>query len=171
MKKSYIFLFITSLILVSLAFLFQKQLSQFESLGLLGIFLINLFGNATLFLPAPAIASVVAGGLVYPPILVAFFSALGGSLGDMVGFLLGHTGKKIFIKNHPRIYVVLKDAFHKFGPLVILVFAFIPNPFFDAIGILGGVFHFPAWRFFIFMFIGRIARNILLAYAGASFNL
>lgn len=172
MNKRYVFALalILSILLIILAFFLAQQLAQFKSLGLLGIFLINLIGNATVFLPAPAVVSVVAGGAVYPPFAVAFISGLGAALGDMVGFLFGISGKKLFIKNHHKLYVVFKDLFHKFGGLVIFVAAFMPNPFFDAIGIVGGVFSYPPVKFFLLLFAGRILRNLLLAYTGFVFS-
>lgn len=169
MNKSGLAIFIASLLAIAGALLFQEKISQFQSLGLLGIFLINLIGSATLFLPAPAIVSVVAGGAVYPFFLVALVSAFGASLGDMVGFLLGHSGRKIFIKNHHRFYMILRDLFHKLGGIAIFGFAFVPNPFFDFVGISAGLFHFPPARFFLFMFLGRLLRNILLASLGSIF--
>lgn len=167
MKRSYIFAFIISIIFIVLVYIFQDWLVQLKSLGLLGIFLINLIGNATVFLPAPAIASVVAGGIIYSPLAVAFSSALGASLGDMVGFLLGKSGKELFIKNHHAWYVFLKDLFKRYSDVVILLFAFVPNPFFDVVGILAGVFTISPYRFFILLFIGRLVRDIILAYTGS----
>ncbi|MFH1832934.1 MAG: VTT domain-containing protein [Candidatus Levyibacteriota bacterium] len=163
MKKTYLLIFVASLVLVALAFFFQDKLSHFRTLGLLGIFLINFFGSATIFLPAPAIVSVVAGGMIYPPILVALISALGGAFGDGLGFLLGHSSKEVFkLKKHKFLYPTLEDLFKKYGAIIIVVFAFIPNPLFDAIGILAGIFSFSPGRFFTFLFLGRLLRNIIL---------
>lgn len=168
-KRRIILLFFISVTFIALSILFRNYLSQFKSLGILGIFLINFFGNATLFLPAPAIASVVAGGLVYPPILVALASSLGAALGDLIGFSIGHSGKSLFIKNHHRWYMIFKDLFHKFGLMIVFIFAFFPNPFFDAIGIVAGVFGIPLKRFFVALLLGRLLRNLLLAYFGSLF--
>lgn len=169
-KRQAALVFIISLILIVGAFSFQQNLSQFRSAGYLGIFLINFFGSATLFLPAPAIASVVVGGVLYPPLFVAFVAALGAALGDMIGFVLGHSGRKIFLKDHKKWYFISKDLFKKFGSIVILVFAFIPNPFFDGIGILAGALSFSSTRFFVLLFVGRLMRNVLLAFLGSAFS-
>lgn len=171
-RRGYFFVLtlLLSLLLIVLAFYLQKQLSSFQSLGLFGIFLINLVGNATVFLPAPAFVSVVAGGFVYPPLAVAVVSGFGGAIGDMVGFLFGISGKKLFIKNHHKLYILFKDLFHKFGGIVIFVAALVPNPFFDVIGIVGGVFFYPPVKFFLLLFAGRLIRNLLLAYAGSVFS-
>lgn len=162
MNRLAIFIFTFSLLLIVIAFSFRDELVRFESLGLLGIFLVNLIGSATLFLPAPAIASVVAGGVVYQPLWVALLAALGAALGDMIGFLLGHSSKEIFIKNHHIWYKLLKDLFHRLGFLVIIIFSFVPNPVFDFVGITAGLFKFPLIRFFILVFAGRLLRNLLL---------
>lgn len=169
MKKSYIFTLILSVILIAVAFFFHQKLAEFRSLGLFGIFLINLIGSATLFLPAPAIASVVAGGGIYPPLAVALLASLGASLGDMVGYLLGTSSKHILLENKEGYLKILTFYFKKYGALVIVVLAFFPNPFFDAIGITAGVLGYPPKKFFLWMFVGRLARNIVLAYVGNRF--
>lgn len=169
MKKSYIFTLILSIVLIMVAFLFHEKLSEFRSLGLLGIFLINLIGSATLFLPAPGIASVVAGGGIYSPLAVAIIASLGASIGDMVGYLLGTSSKHILLKDKDGYFKMLTYYFKKYGALVIILLAFFPNPFFDAIGIVAGVLGYPLKKYFLWMFVGRLARNVLLAFVGNRF--
>lgn len=149
-------------------FFFQDKLSQFRALGLLGIFILNFFSSVTIFLPAPGIATVVAGGALYNPILVGIFAGLGAALGDMVGFILGKSGKEVFLKKKEGFkYAVFKDLFLHYGTWVIFIFAFIPNPLFDAIGIIAGAFSYPPKKFFIVMLISRVLRNLVLASIGA----
>lgn len=170
MKKSSVFILIVSLLLVLLAFAFHERLSEFKSLGLFGIFLVNLFGSATIFLPAPAIASVFAGGIIYSPFMVAFVASIGSAVGEIVGFLIGHSGKEIFLNKHHILYKAIKNSFLQFGSILIFVFAFVPNPFFDVIGILAGIFSFSPRRLIVLIFLGRFLRNILLALTGAAFS-
>lgn len=164
-----VLIFVLSLAIVILAYQFRSQLEQFRSLGLFGILLINFIGNVTLFLPAPAIASVVAGGSIYPPIAVALSAAFGASLGDMVGFLFGLSGKKLTAKKQGRLYERVTSLFKKYGTVLIFLFAFIPNPFFDGIGIIAGALSYPPKQFFVIMLLARFTRNLLLAYAGAKY--
>lgn len=169
LKLDYLLMLLVSLALIGVSFYFRDELSHFSTLGLLGIFIVNIIGSATLFLPAPAIASVVAGGFLFNPISVAIVAALGSAIGDMVGFLLGHSGKEIFLKKNSFWYKFLKQAFHRFGAIFIIIFSFIPNPLFDAIGIFAGVFSYSPIKFFFYVLVGRFLRNLLLAYLGASF--
>lgn len=166
-RYQWVFMLVLSLVLVVLAFAFQEKLSEFRSLGLLGIFLVNLIGSATLFLPAPAIASVVAGAVIYPALAVALVASLGAGLGDMVGFLLGRSSKELLLRSQNRMYLLVQDVFRRYGGVAVMVIAFIPNPFFDAIGIVAGVFSYSPYKFFFWTFLGRFLRNILLAMIGA----
>lgn len=168
-KLKYILLFLTSILIIFLSFYFRDELSELGSLGLAGIFIVNIFGSATLFLPAPGIASVFAGGIVFNPLIVAIVASLGSAIGDMVGYLLGHSGKEILFKKNSFWYKVFKEVFHKWGGAFIIIFSFIPNPVFDAVGIFAGIFSFSPWKFFIYVLIGRFLRNILLALFGSAF--
>ena len=168
-KRNYFLLFLASIAFVAVSYYFRTELTHLGSLGLLGIFIINILGSATLFLPAPAIATVVAGGFLYNPLFVAILSALGSAIGDMVSFALGHSGKEIFLKKNSFWYKVLKLTFHRFGAAFIILFSLIPNPIFDAVGIFAGIFSYSPIKFFFYVLVGRFLRNLLLAYLGASF--
>ena len=169
LKLDSLIILIVSILIIGLSFYFRDELSKFSSLGLLGIFLINLIGSATLFVPAPGIATVVAGGFLYNPLFVAIVSALGSAVGDLVGYALGHSGKEVLFKNHPFWYKVLKETFHKFAAIFIIFFSFIPNPIFDFVGIFAGVFHYSLYKFLVYVLIGRFLRNLLLAGIGSIF--
>ena len=162
----WIVLFLVSIGVIILAIFFQDKLSQFRSLGLLGIFLANVLGSATLFLPAPAIVTVIAGGIVYPPILVGLVGAMGATIGDMVGYVVGFSGEKVFLKKDYGFYTTFTHIMKRFGGIVIFIFAFFPNPLFDAIGITSGVLGYSVTKFFLWTFLGRLVRNLLLAYFG-----
>lgn len=168
MKLKYILIFALSIAFMVGAFVFREQLTQLKSLGLLGIFLINFLGNATVIFPAPGIISVVAGGALYPPFLVAAVSALGGSFGDMVGFSLGASGEGLLVKKDNKWYMRLERIFKKASGIVIFLFAFIPNPLFDFVGIMAGAFRYSPIQFFLIMLCGRFARALLLAYFGSA---
>lgn len=168
-RWAYVGSFLLSVVLIWVAFRFQHRLTHFRSLGLLGIFLINLIASATIFVPAPGIASVVAGGALYPPFFVGIVAALGASLGDMLSYILGRAGKQVVLSHtETKWYHWIHDAFSRYAMIVIFLFALIPNPFFDAVGILAGVSEYPPVRYFTVMFTGRLLRNIFLALIGAN---
>lgn len=169
LNHRHILIFILAILIIISPIYFQNQLSNFKSFGILGIMFINFLASATIFLPAPAIATVVAGGALYSPFTVALTSSFGASLGEIVGFLLGHSGKNLFYKKHHITFLVIKDLFHSFGAIIIFLVAFIPNPIFDLVGVFAGFVHYPLVRFFVLVFIARIIRNFLLASLGSAF--
>lgn len=169
LKLDSLIVLIISIAIIGLSYYFRAELAKFASLGLVGIFIVNIIGSATLFVPAPGIATVVAGGFLFNPILVATVAAVGSALGDMVGYALGKSGKEILLKNHHFWYKIFKETFHKFGAIFVIFFSFVPNPLFDFVGVFAGIFHYSIYKFLAYVLIGRFLRNLLLAYLGASF--
>lgn len=165
----WVILFIVSVAIVISAFIFQSELEHVRSLGLLGIFLANLIGSLTIFIPAPGIVTVIAGGIVYPPLLVGLVATLGSSFGDMLAFVVGISGKKVFLKKEFKVYTWLVYLMRQFGAVTIFVLAFFPNPIFDAVGIIAGAVGYSPYKFFLWIFLARLSRNILLAFFGAQF--
>lgn len=162
----YFLAFILSILITVFAVVFHDKLLHLQTFGLLGIFLINFFSTVTLFLPNFSAVTVVAGGFLYNPILVAIVATLGGVLGDASSYVIGRTGKEVFIKNEGKLFKAVEKFFTKNGVIVIFLLALIPNPVFDAFGILAGGLKFSFKKYFLAMLAGRIIRNVLLAYLG-----
>lgn len=173
MNKKYlsILILILSLILSIGLFIFRDYFKDFQSLGLLGIFIINFVSSATFFVSGPAFLTVIAGGAIYHPLLVAFIASLGASSGDMVSYFFGYSGRSLTEHRLRKKlwFIVMEDVFKAYGSIFIFVFAVIPNPFFDAIGLFAGILGMKYSKFFIFMLTGRFARFIILALIGAKY--
>ena len=163
--------FLLSIVLSVAFYAYRDFFREASSLGLFGLFIINFVSSATFFVSAPAFLTIITGGNLYSPVLVAVVAALGACLGDMLGFAFGHSGRKLTKKKLDRHKAVrfLEKHFHRHGALIIFLLAIIPNPFFDAIGILAGVVNYPVFRFFVIMLVGRFIRYWALAQVGASF--
>lgn len=155
---------------LSVAFIiFKDLLKDASALGLFGIFLINAIASATLFVASPAFLTVFTGGSIYPPVLVALAGSLGSASGDILGFVLGSSGRKVLdhkLQKHFWLRV-LESVFRKHANWILFLFAFIPNPIFDSIGILAGIFAVPLPRFFAIVFVGRFIRFLAFAYLGS----
>ncbi|MBI3984958.1 MAG: VTT domain-containing protein [Candidatus Levybacteria bacterium] len=167
-----IFLFIVSLLISLGAFIYRDYFESAQTLGLVGLFIINLVSSATFFVSGPAFLTVIAGGSVYNPLLVAFIASLGASIGDLVSFALGHSGRHVALRRlekHPW-FVFIEKVFKKHGFWIIFLFALIPNPLFDAIGLIAGVFRLNWKIFFVLILLGRFTRFIILALIGAKID-
>lgn len=164
-------LFFASLAVSLGAFFFKDYFIEARGLGLLGIFIINFVSSATFFVSGPAFLTVIAGGSIYPPLLVAFVASLGASFGDLISFAFGFSSRHVALKKfekHPW-FISIERLFKRHGIWIIFLFAFFPNPIFDAVGLLAGIFRLNWILFFAIMLLGRFARFILLAQIGASF--
>lgn len=163
--------FFLSLLLSILFFVYKDYFKGTEALGILGIFIINLVSSATLFVSGPAFLTIVAGGSLYHPWLVAISGSLGSALGDCVGYVFGYSGRELIAKevHKKKWYRLVHKYFHSYGGWILFGFAFIPNPLFDSIGIIAGVFKYPIWKFFIIVLSGRFIRYYMLARFGAFF--
>lgn len=164
------FIFLLSIVLSIAFYVFRDFFREASSLGLIGLFFINLVSGASIFFPAPSFLTVIAGGNLYPPLLVALISSFGASIGDMVSFLFGASGRQLTrekLERNPKMRF-LEKHFEKHGALIIFLMAIIPNPVFDAIGIFAGILNYSPIRFFVIMLIGRFLRYWLLAKVGAS---
>ena len=168
-KLFYAILFLFSALLLFSPLYFRIDLQSLKSFGILGVAILNFISSATLFFPAPGFLATGIGGALYNPILVAIAASAGSTLGESVGFIFGHSSRKI---THPKDHTFMESLYkiihHKHGSFLIILLAFIPNPFFDAVGIVAGLALYPLRKFLMLVFIGRFARDLIVAYVGSA---
>ena len=163
-KRLRVFILIFSLVLGISAFIFGKQIENLQDLGYLGVFIANLVGSATIFLPVPALATTVAVGAFLNPILTGVFSAVGSTMGELTGYYAGVGGGE-FIKKDKKVEKVKK--WMKTGGLwVVFALAVLPNPLFDLTGVISGASGISVWRYLVAVFSGKLIKFITLSYAG-----
>ena len=144
-------------------------------IGVVALFFISIIGNASLFLPVPVdiillfLAPIDFLGLgIITPFILGLVVALGASIGEFSGYLVGLAGIKSFEsmkKKEVEKLGLLKDKLEKVGIPLIAFFAFTPLPF-DLIGIAAGLSKYSKKKFFIGCFAGKLPRYVILAYAG-----
>jgi membrane protein DedA with SNARE-associated domain len=143
----------------------RNRVEEFQEFGYPGIFLIALLANATILLPAPGVAVIYAMGAIFPnPLLVGLAAGLGGTIGELSGYLAGFSGQAIVERTD--IYNRVKPWVDKYGGWAILVLSAIPNPFFDIAGIAAGVAKMPLQTFVLFSGIGQLIKMTIFAVAG-----
>lgn len=144
---------------------FRNQMGWLEEYGYLGAFIISALASATIIVPAPGWLSVVALAAVLNPFWVGVASAMGATLGEMNGYLLGFGGRSAVEK--VRGYARVEGWMKRWGGRTIFVLALIPNPLFDVAGMASGALRFPLWKFILFGGAGRVIKYLCIAYAGA----
>lgn len=142
----------------------QRLLLDYANIGYWGIFLSCLISNSTVFLPAPSITIVFTFASVYPPFIVATVGAFGAALGEVTGYVLGYSGRAVI---DDKNYLLAENWTKRFGFGAIFLFAFLPLPLFDLVGVSSGVLRVPFGGFLISTFLGKWFKMLIYAYLGA----
>lgn len=142
----------------------RTQVERFAGFGYPGIFLIALLANATVLLPAPGVAVIYAMGAIFNPFAVGLAAGLGGTFGELSGYLAGFSGQAVV--ERMDIYNKVKPWVDKYGGWTILVLSALPNPFFDIAGIAAGIAKMPIQTFLLFTGVGQLIKMTAFALAG-----
>ncbi len=144
-------------------------------IGVIGLFFVSIIANASLFFPLPLDLLLAPISVVeflhlgiFSPLLLGFVVALGASIGEFSGYVIGYLGITTFNKMKKEEIAqlkVLRDQLNKVGIPLLILFAFTPLPF-DVIGIAAGLAKYSKVKFFIGCFLGKFPRYVLIAYAG-----
>ena len=144
----------------------QDAIEEFAIYGYPSIFFISVLGNATIIFPAPVFALAFTVGGILNPVLVGIAVGCGAAIGEMTGYLAGFGGRGIL--EDKEIYRKLTALMTRWGAWIIFLLALIPNPVFDAGGIIAGALRMPWWKFLSAAAVGKSIRFIILALIGAS---
>jgi len=131
-----------------------ERVNQLKNYGYLGAFLISLIGNASILLPGIALSALTGlGVLLYSgagiagPVLVGIAGGAGAALGEIVGYMVGYSGRGIIEKR-------------RWGSIAIFGFALVPL-FFDLVGLAAGALRFPLWKFILICWAGRTVLYVV----------
>ena len=144
----------------------HTSLKGFALAGYLIVFIVTLLSSATIFIPAPGLAVVMAAATQWNPAIVAIVASIGDALGEFVGYAVGYWGTKIIITRHVGAYDRAVAWMQRYGVWAIFLFALIPLMLFDLVGLAAGALRVRPWKFFLACWGGRIPRAFLLAYVG-----
>ena len=171
-----LFLIVLSALTLGLMYLFTLVEARLESSlpGLAyyaygAVFLVTLVSSATVVLPAPALAFVLAVASRWDPIYVALASSLGSTLGEVTSYLLGLWAGAAVSRRRPELYRRAMGWMHRYGLLAVWFVAFFPVMVFDLVGMAAGALRMPMWKFFLAVWAGRLPRAFIEVYTGGAF--
>lgn len=145
------------------------DLGTLAAIGYPGVFLVMLVSGTSTFLPMPALASVLAAGAVWNPLLVGIAAGAGNATGETIACLVCRAAASVVHSlDRSRWIGILRGWFQRHGFLTILAIALIPNPIFDMVGILAAVTGYPLRRFWLACVIGNCAKYTAMAHFGQS---
>lgn len=153
-------------------FLFRDIVSEVGNWGYLGAFIIGFVANATVMFPMPGLLLLFALGSSFNPVLIGLAGAAGGAIGEMSGYLVGYSGKKLLGRNATlrRAEVWMK----RWGSAGIFAFALLPILPLDVAGLAAGALRFPIWKFLLAAFAGKailyVGLTVLTAWGWDTIN-
>ncbi|MFW9930338.1 MAG: DedA family protein [Candidatus Thorarchaeota archaeon] len=159
--------------------IFQTLSEFFSRYGYWVIFFGVMLENGGIPIPGETVL-LFAGFLAYhgkidlfPSILVAI---AGATLGDSMGFLIGHYGGRPFVNRFIRRFPLARKSFDhsqelflKYGQWAVFTGRFITGLRMFA-GIIAGLFRMPYRRFLFFNFTGATVWAIAIIYVGFLFG-
>lgn len=157
-----------------LAIFIIQQTGELGKYGLLAypiLFVVQGLVSATLFLPAPGVALAAAAGAVLDPLWVGIFTGLGSATGELSGYLLGYYGRRAVPTDTSRLWRLAERGFRRWGFVALIGLALVPNPAFDALGVLAGSLRYPLGRFWLATAAGKIVKFCSIAYLSSLFSL
>ncbi|MGA2308773.1 MAG: VTT domain-containing protein [Candidatus Bathyarchaeia archaeon] len=144
--------------------------------GYLGVFVMSLAGAMSIIVPVPDTIVVftlaglkIGGGWVFAPLLIALAATLGGAIGELSGYLLGLSSKKVITGKYKKNVDFLVKVFNKFGAIAIFAFALTPLPD-DLVFIPLGASRYNPIKAFAPALTGKLLLSLAVAY-GSRFSI
>ena len=152
-----LFIFIVGLSIA--IFLLRDKIKDVSNISYLGLFLLCFLANSTVLLPAPSLMIAASCALIMNPILVAITAAMGSTLGEFVGYIFGTVAKDL----SPRFQRILDKFTSKIHneTLLVFIFAVLPLPLFDVVGIYSGGTKMNLIKFFAVCYIGKLIKMLV----------
>mgnify|MGYP001155568034 CR=1 FL=1 len=83
---------------------------------------------------------------------------------ELTGYLAGFSGQGV-VENR-KWYDRISGWMKKYGGIIILVLAIIPNPLFDIAGMVAGTLRMPLWKYLLWSWPGKCFKMLLFALGG-----
>ena len=144
-----------------------KWVLGFGSWGYVGAFFISLIASATIILPAPGIAVIIAMGTALDPVLLGIVAGIGSAVGELSGYLAGASGRALIPSHQRTQFERLHRLTDRYGAILLLVLSAIPFPLFDFAGIIAGMIKIRIATFLTTVAVGKSIKYIIMIMLGA----
>ena len=127
-------------------------MKKWMPLTLLGLLLTCFVMNSTVLLPSSSLLVVLEYSYVLNPLSVIIVGAIGASLGELTGYMVGVEGGTIVRK------ITRRANFRTHSFWLVALFAVVPFPIFDIAGIVAGSIRMNPLKFLMAGFIGKAVK-------------
>jgi membrane protein YqaA with SNARE-associated domain len=165
---------VLTILMIAAILYYGEEIGRLKQYGYIGAFIISILGGATIIIPVPMLAVVLALGSAmadpWSALLLAVSAALGELIGALTIYMTGHgAGRAIMNSKHGRIqsaYERMLGLMERRGPLVLFIVASVINPFFYPAALAAGVLRFGLKRYIFIVLAGKLIKCMTVVYAG-----
>lgn len=140
--------------------IYREQIQQMALVGYLSVAVACAISNASILLPSSSTLIVVAAASSLNPMLCVLAGGLGTALGEQSSYICGRIGRKGIDDNENTEKRVMKWM-KRHDALTVFVFAFLPLPIFDIVGIAAGVFRMNWIKYMVSAVLGKTLKFFL----------
>jgi membrane protein DedA with SNARE-associated domain len=185
-KRGIIFGVLTVVVTVALAFVViyyrdaLMSVVHIEKYGLLGVFIFAFIAGSVvnfvatpfpywlLVFTVPSLLAPTQG--VLAPLWVGLISALGASLGQLLTFMVGYSGSRLYhkftVNIDNRFYNRAIGWAKRHGSWSVFVMSALFNPLHLPMTIAIAALHYPPLKFFVFSLLGNLVKSLFIAFCG-----
>jgi membrane protein YqaA with SNARE-associated domain len=144
----------------------RPDLSTLSHYGYPGIYVMMLLSSATVLLPAPGMAFVLAASTFWNPLAVGIAAGLGAATGELTGYIIGYGGRDALEGRYAKLMHRFEGWLRKYGLVALFAMAVIPNPVFDVVGLAAGSLGYPVWKFLLAVGAGNLIKYVAVSLLG-----
>ena len=176
-RRTAIFMAIASVVvtvgLFAVVIIFEDRVKVMQQWGYLGAFLISILGGATIIIPVPMLAVVVALAAALGTVGEAALLGLSAAAGELIGAIIIYytgrgAGKAITSNSQSRLQKIfdkMVSFIERRGSLALFAVSFIINPLFYPAAFVCGAIKFKLTKFLIVVTIGKLIKCMTVVYA------
>ena len=136
--------------------------------GYVGAFIVSLVASATIVLPAPGLAIIIAMSPSLNPVLLGVVAGVGSAVGELTGYAAGAGGSFLIPPERQAQFERVRHLTSRYGALILAILAALPFPLFDFAGIVAGALRMRVGRFLLAVGIGKSIKYVILIMLSAT---
>ena len=133
--------------------------------GLLALLIITFVSYSVI--PFPSEAAIAMAVIMFNPFYIMIVVLIGSTFGSMTSYYIGYKGIRKIFKKNSNIDKNAKKLFHKYGPVSILFFGWLPL-IGDPMIILAGSVEMKFGKFLLYSTLGRLIYFTITIIFGLS---
>jgi uncharacterized membrane protein YdjX (TVP38/TMEM64 family) len=166
-----IFCVVITVLMCVAIIIYKDQVQELQQYGYFGAFFISILGGATVIVPVPMLAIVVALGAVMPmPWLVAIAAALGELVGAITIYYTGRSAGHALSQSKTgwiqKTYDKVMSFVKKRAAVTLFIVTSIINPFFYPAAFAAGAMRFKIRNYILVVLVGKMIKSFTIVYAG-----